>query len=141
MENYIELEVISASGSSIREKVKELYIPAYKGETGILYNHLPYITLLKSGKMRYLDSKEKQHYFYIEDGSFELNDNKAVLLSNNIQAAEDMDKAKISQELSDIKKEIDSASKDSKKVEKLDEFLKKERELSCKLEILQIMAD
>ena len=137
MSSYLELEVISSSGSSIQEKVEELYIPAINGEAGILYDHLPYITLLNSGEMRFKTKDSKSHYFFIEEGCLELKENKIILLSNSLESANDMDLKELEEDYSKLKKEISLISKDKAKVGSLGALLTREKNTKCKIDMVK----
>ena len=55
MAGAIELEILTSREVVLRAEIKDLYIPAFLGEAGVLSHHLPYLSLLKAGEMSYLD--------------------------------------------------------------------------------------
>ncbi|MEN8223486.1 MAG: ATP synthase F1 subunit epsilon [Acidobacteriota bacterium] len=110
MADPIELEVITATETAVKESILELYIPAYYGEAGILANHLPYISILKFGEISYLDLEKKNHYLYIENGFMEVRNNRIVIISDLTLKGENIDQNDTDSALEEINKKIRSAS-------------------------------
>jgi len=106
MMDLIELELISSVAPAETVRIKEIYIPASLGLTGVLSHHLPYLTLIESGEVYYLDKDDRAHYLYIEEGFLEVANNKAVLISDSITRAEDLDRAAIEAGLKKAEKTI-----------------------------------
>jgi len=68
MSELFNLEIVNPEKSFLSaDDVKEVVVPAYEGEMGILKNHISIISFLKPGIMKiYLNNAEEK--FYIEDG-------------------------------------------------------------------------
>lgn len=137
MNDTIELEIVSSQKVALTVKVKDLYIPAYYGEAGILQNHLPYISLLKMGEISYADVKGNRHYLFIEDGFLESAKNKIVIVSDSIEYGEDMDEETIASQLDDVNKTIKSSLKGEISPEKLQEALELQKRLQVKAGIVK----
>jgi len=139
MPESMELEVVTSTADVFKANIKELYIPTYLGETGILENHLPYISLIDAGEIYYKDTDDKNHYFYIKDGFLEVRKNKIVLLSDSLEKGEDFDKTQIEEKLGEINEIIKASLTTAGGItaDKLDEALKEQKEFEIKHSILK----
>ena len=74
MSELFNLEIVNPEKSFLSaDDVKEVVVPAYEGEMGILKNHISIISFLKPGIMKiYRNNAEEK--FYIEDGILEFKD-------------------------------------------------------------------
>ncbi|MFC2155074.1 ATP synthase F1 subunit epsilon [Acidobacteriota bacterium] len=134
----MELEVVTSTADVYKAEIKELYIPAYLGKTGILENHLPYISLIDAGEIYYKDINDKNHYLYINDGFLEVQKNKIVLLSDSLEKGEDFDKSQIEDKLKEIDQIITSSKSLKAEIspDTLDKALQDQKEFKIKLEIV-----
>lgn len=64
----------------LRTEVKLLQLPGLDGSFEIMENHAPLISVLKSGKVRYIDKDDKENFFPIEGGLFGISANEARLI-------------------------------------------------------------
>lgn len=143
MAESIELEILSSAAVPFKTGIKELYIPAYLGKAGVLENHLPYITLIKAGEIYYLDREDQKHYLYIKEGFLEVLKNKITLISDSIEKGEELKRADLDEGLAQAVQVIKAAQKVSGDIapEELQKALKKQREFTTKLEILDKIGD
>ena len=75
-----KLEIISPEEIFLsKENVKEVVLPAYEGEMGVLKDHISIISFLKPGIIKVYNSDNNTDNFYVEDGVVEFNDNGTVL--------------------------------------------------------------
>jgi F-type H+-transporting ATPase subunit epsilon len=89
MAETIELEIISFQDVFLRSEIRDLYIPAFFGEAGVMSNHLPYLSLLKAGEISYLDLDGVRHYLYSGEGFLEVRDNRITLIIDAVERGED----------------------------------------------------
>jgi len=136
----MELEVVSASGQTLRCKIKNLYIPAFLGKAGILEHHLPYISILNYGEVSYMDLNDQSHYLYIEGGVIEVNDNEIVIITDLIEKGEDIVKAEVEAKLKELSQQIESSKKGAISPEELDQALIQELKFKIKSEITKKLA-
>ena len=73
MSERFTVEIISPDRSIIKTDTKEVVIPSYEGEMGILKDHIPLITFLRPGFIRIKNENEKA--FFVEDGTVEFSNN------------------------------------------------------------------
>jgi F-type H+-transporting ATPase subunit epsilon len=133
----IELEIITSTGIAVKTSIRELYIPAFYGEAGILENHLPYISLLNFGEVSYRDENDRKHYFFVQDGFMESAKNKITIVSDSVEKGEDLDKADTETRYADVSKKIESSLTGDITPQELDEALIEKKKLQVKIGILK----
>ena len=91
-----------------KENVKEVVIPAYEGEMGVLKDHISIISFLKPGIIKVYNSDNKADNFYIEDGIVEFNDNCLIVLTSKISDIKNLEKLEINKMIRDSEKELNN---------------------------------
>ncbi len=97
-----------------KDDIKEVIVPAFEGEMGILKDHISIISFLKPGIIT-IYSKSGENKFYVEDGIIEFKNNNLSLLTSSILNLKEIEKSK----LQDLLKE---AENDSNKTEISDQL-------------------
>ncbi len=77
----IRFQVISLQGIYIDEMVDFFKFQGPKGQTGVLKDHAPLLTLMKAGRVTY-QTRIASKTFHTLGGIVEFKDNKAVLLAD-----------------------------------------------------------
>ncbi len=90
MSDKVTIEIISPNGSIIKTEAKEVTIPSYEGEMGILKNHIPLITFLRPGIIKIKGDSEK--IFFVEEGTVEFVNNNLLILTSSAKQISDMNK-------------------------------------------------
>jgi F-type H+-transporting ATPase subunit epsilon len=135
MAGTIELEIITAREVALRAEIRDLYIPAFLGEAGVLSHHLPYITLLKPGELSYLDLEGKRHYLWSHEGFLEVRDDRLALILDGFERGEDLDEEGLRRELRETEARIQSSFQGAISPDELQVKLGRQRELQAKLAI------
>ena len=91
-----------------KENVKEVVLPAYEGEMGVLKDHISIISFLKPGIIKVYNSDNKADNFYIEDGIIEFNDNCLAVLTSKISDIKNLEKLEINKMIRDSEKELNN---------------------------------
>ena len=104
------------------KKVDSVTLPAWEGEMCVLYNHIPYMGQLREGILKYRDG-EKEEYFSIFWGFFEVLNNNIIILAEDAATQKDLNEEKLRQEYQRIKGSLITA--DKKTAEELEIQLKK----------------
>ncbi len=86
----INLEIVTPFGPALKETVEMVSAPATEGSLGILPNHLPLMTTLDIGVVKYIKEGE-EHFMAISGGFLEVRENKVVILANAAEKAEEID--------------------------------------------------
>lgn len=135
MADAIELEIISSSEVVLRAEIKDLYIPAFLGEAGVLSHHLPYLSLLKAGEISYLDMDGERHFLYSGEGFMEVRDNRIALIIDTFERGEDLREESLQKQLQESDARIKSSFQGAITPAELQLELARQKELQLKLAI------
>lgn len=81
----IHLEVVTPAGPVVSEDVDIVTAPGTSGEFGVLANHAPFLTTVKTGVLHYRKDRELK-YLMVSGGFAEVADNTVTFL---VEVAED----------------------------------------------------
>jgi len=79
MAQQIALEVVTPSGAVVSEDVDIVNAPGYGGDFGVLANHAPFLSTIKTGILSYETGKNRQ-YLMVSGGFCEVSNNKITFL-------------------------------------------------------------
>ncbi len=89
----ITLEIVTPDRMVISDEAEKIVCPGIEGEFGVLTNHVPLITAMKIGEVRYVDSTMKaEHILVVTGGYVEVTEQKVVVLADQCIRARDIDK-------------------------------------------------
>ena len=116
MSEEFKVEIVNPEKSFLsKEDVREVVVPAFEGEMGILKDHISIISFLKPGIIRVYSNSEENKYF-VEDGIVEFKDNNLSILTSSIFSISNLDKNKIDQLLKEAEKDsIDEKINDQRR--------------------------
>ncbi len=139
MTTVLRLEIVGNEESSLTTEIKSLYIPAYFGDANILEQHLPYLTLLKLGELRYVDLNDKVFHYVVEDGFVKNENNEIVVLSETIQSGVSLIpvEEEIKNKLKETKELIEKAKHDFETAKKLERLLYDEKKYLIQLSVIE----
>lgn len=146
MSKTIRMEIITYADEALQVAIKDLYIPAFNGQAGILQNHKPYVSLLKSGEMTYTDMSGKKFHLYIRGGVIEVIDNKVSIICDSVEKLEAANKKQIEDKLVELDKKIKVLGKiepgmsqeEIKKVpDELAKALEEQKEFQIKMKVIR----
>ena len=89
MSDKFKVEIISPEKTIISSDAKQVIIPSYEGEMGILKDHIPLITFLRPGVIKILNNTDKK--FFVEDGTVEFSNNNLLVLSSTVKEISKID--------------------------------------------------
>ena len=135
MADAIELEIITSREVVLRAEIKDLYIPAFLGEAGVLSHHLPYLSLLKSGEISYLDLGGERHYLFSGEGFLEVRDDRVALIIDTFEHGEDLREDTLQTQLRECAARIQSSFQGAITPDELQLELARQKELQLKLAI------
>ncbi|OGU38463.1 MAG: ATP synthase F1 subunit epsilon [Ignavibacteria bacterium RIFOXYB2_FULL_35_12] len=87
----LDLDIISPEKKVYSGKVKSVTIPGTKGNFQVLFNHAPLISTFELGIIKVGLPGDSTRIFTTSGGSAEILDNKVLLLSDTIEAVENID--------------------------------------------------
>lgn len=78
------LEIISPDKNIFSGNVSLVQLPGVTGSFEIMNNHAPIVSILSKGKVRIITEEGQEKSFDIGGGVFESNNNKLIVLSEDI---------------------------------------------------------
>ena len=90
MSDKFTVEIISPDQTVLKQETKEVIIPSFEGQMGILNNHIPLITFLRPGIIIIKTKVEKK--FYVEEGTVEFSNNNLLILTSTARDLANFDK-------------------------------------------------
>jgi F-type H+-transporting ATPase subunit epsilon len=91
MAENINLEVVTPEKIVVSEDVQIVSAPGSLGEFGVLVGHTPFMTTLKTGTVRYVDSDGAERYLFISGGFAEALPRKVTILAESAERRRDID--------------------------------------------------
>ncbi|MDX9835902.1 MAG: F0F1 ATP synthase subunit epsilon [Desulfobulbus sp.] len=86
----IHLEVVTPTGSVISEEVDIVTAPGVGGEFGVLANHAPFLSTIKTGTLSYKKDKVTK-YLMVSGGFSEVSNNKITFLVESAEFGQGID--------------------------------------------------
>ena len=87
----LQLVVVTPMGTKLEETVTEVTATGDLGEMGILPAHIPILTVLDIGRMRFLDAAGKARSLALNGGFLEVEDDKVIVLTQTAEFASEID--------------------------------------------------
>ena len=86
----IHLEVVTPKGSVVSEDVDIVTAPGVEGEFGVLANHAPFLSAIKTGTLVFKQDK-REKFLMVSSGFAEVSNNKATFLVETAEFGHDID--------------------------------------------------
>tara|TARA_Y100000389_G_C17387900_1_gene478149 strand:+ start:364 stop:750 length:387 start_codon:yes stop_codon:yes gene_type:complete len=80
------VEIITPDQTILKSEAKEVTIPSYEGQMGILKDHISIITFLRPGVIFIKGQEEKK--YYVEEGTIEFLNNNLLILTSTARDLE-----------------------------------------------------
>ena len=104
MSDKFTIEIIPPDKIILQAEAKEVVIPSFEGEMGILKDHIPLITFLRPGLVNIIDEDKKT--FFVEEGTVEFSNNNLLILSSTSQELSKIDKNSLKNLIDDAEKKV-----------------------------------
>ncbi|MFO1463018.1 MAG: ATP synthase F1 subunit epsilon [bacterium] len=114
----MKIEIVTPYQHIASDEAEELYAVGPRGEFGVLPGHAHYVTPLETGRLFYRKGG-KRHAFVVEGGFLEVFEEKAVVMADHVERAEDIDLAKSKQELDKYEKQLAQGTLEPDQYERL----------------------
>ena len=109
MSDVFKVEIVNPEKSFLsKEEVREVVVPAFEGDMGILKDHISIISFLKPGLVRVIDATSAEETYYVEDGIIEFKNNCLSILTSNIFDIKKIDKNKVRDILAKAEKDVEN---------------------------------
>ena len=105
----LTLEIVTAERVVYSEEVDVLVAPGVVGELGVLPSHAPLLTIMQPGEIR-VDKGEEQTYIAVSGGFLEVIGDKATILADTAERAEEIDEARAEEAVKRAEERIASAA-------------------------------
>jgi len=86
----IHLEVVTPSGAVVSEEVDIVTAPGVGGEFGVLANHAPFLSTIKTGTLSFKKDRVSK-YLMVTGGFTEVSNNKVTFLVESAEFGQDID--------------------------------------------------
>ena len=104
MSENFTVEIISPEKSILNAEAKEVMIPSFEGEMGILRDHISLITFLRQGLIKIKEAIETN--FFVEEGTVEFKNNSLLILTSSAKKLQEINKNFLNTLLQDAEKKI-----------------------------------
>ena len=94
MATPFQLDVITPDRTVFSGQVVSLVAPGIAGYLGVLAHHAPLLTALGLGHGRVTDAEGREIHFAISGGFLEVGENRAILLADAAERADEIDVAR-----------------------------------------------
>ena len=91
MAEPIKLEVVTPEKYVVNEKAQIVMAPGTVGEFGVLRDHTPFLTSLKTGRLHYKDVSGKESVVFVSGGFAEALPDRVTVLAESAERREDID--------------------------------------------------
>ena len=91
MSQKLKLSVVTPQKQLISEEVDQVNAPGSEGDFGILYDHAPFLTNLRSGQLSYENDGESKT-LVIGGGYLEVTDNRVTILAETGEFVHEIDR-------------------------------------------------
>ena len=113
MSDKFTVEIVSPDQTVLKQETKEVIIPSFEGQMGILNNHIPLITFLRPGIITIKAEGEKK--YYVEEGTVEFSNNNLLILTSTAKDLVNLDKSKINELLRKAETNLNTQSTDKER--------------------------
>ena len=90
MAQQIRLEVVTPKGAVVNEDVDIVNAPGYGGDFGVLANHAPFLSTIKTGTLTY-EQGRKRETLMVSGGFCEVSNNKITFLVESAEFGSEID--------------------------------------------------
>ncbi len=90
MENKINLEIVTPTGSALSTKVESVTIPGTLGQFQILFNHAPLLSSFEIGVIKIKENGVEKKYA-TSGGTVEVKKNHVIVLAETFESEDEID--------------------------------------------------
>ena len=90
MTQKLILSIVTPEKQLVSEEVDQVNVPGTEGDMGILYDHAPILTVLRSGQLSY-EKEGKTVVLVVSGGYLEVTDNRVTILAETGEFLKEID--------------------------------------------------
>jgi len=110
MAGNIRLEIVTPSTDVVNEDAQIVMAPGSLGEFGVLTGHTPFMTSLKVGDIRYVDTNGTERHVFVSGGFAEALPDKVTVLAESAERRRDIDLERAQSALTSAEKRLAESS-------------------------------
>jgi len=114
----IQLEVVTPSGAVVSEDVDIVTAPGVGGEFGVLANHAPFLSTIKTGTLTYKKDRVAK-YLMVTGGFTEVSNNKVTFLVEGAEFGNDIDVERAMRAKERAEKRLTQAQQSTEKINRV----------------------
>ena len=112
MESTISFDLVSPEQLVFNDKAGMIIVPATEGDIGVLPGHSKFLSSLRPGRvMVYGEDKHLLQSFFVSGGFVEINPEKCIVLAEEVEEMNALDKGAIEQQVRELENEKSDESK------------------------------
>ena len=112
MESTISFDLVSPEQLVFNDKAGMIIVPATEGDIGVLPGHSKFLSSLRLGRvMVYGEDKHLLQSFFVSGGFVEINPEKCIVLAEEVEEMNALDKVTIEQQARELENETSDESK------------------------------
>ena len=112
MESTISFDLVSPEQLVFNDKAGMIIVPATEGDIGVLPGHSKFLSSLRPGRvMVYGEDKHLLQSFFVSGGFVEINPEKCIVLTEEVEEMNALDKGTIEQQVRELENETSDESK------------------------------
>lgn len=108
MTQKLILSVVTPEKQLVSEEVDQVNVPGTEGDLGILYDHAPILTLLRSGQLSYEKDGETV-VLVVSGGYLEVTDNRVTVLAETGEFLHEIDRERAERAHAEAEKRLGQA--------------------------------
>lgn len=108
----MKLVIVTPEAEKVTCEVDEVTLPGGKGEVGILPGHLPLMSTLEVGILKYA-AGSTEHRLAVNQGFFEVLGDEVRIVTETCETTEDVDRSRAEAALKRARDRLDAATRDA----------------------------
>lgn len=105
-DKIIKFEIVTPEKHILKDYVKQVTVPTKEGNVTILPKHTPLISTLKSGVLEFIKENGDREVAFVSGGFLEVLRDKAIIMADAAERAEEIDEDKVKQAREKAEKEM-----------------------------------
>ena len=112
MESTISFDLVSPEKLIYNDNIGMIIVPGKEGDLGVLPGHSKLLSSLRPGRVMIYDkSKNLIKSFFVSAGFVEINPGKCIVLAEEVEEMNNIDKVSIEQQIRNLENETSNESK------------------------------
>ena len=105
MTQKLILSIVTPEKQLVSEEVDQVNVPGTEGDLGILYDHAPILTVLRSGQLSY--EKEGETFVLVVSGGYlEVTDNRVTVMAETGEFLKEIDRERAERAQAEAEKRL-----------------------------------